>query len=218
MARADTVIGPIVVGKLIKVFSLVMAVELPLRLIPWHEGFSHLLLLGTSRLIEAVLIIGVVIAGKNDLSVVGLKWGRVVSGFARGFLWSAGFGAMVVLVFLFLHAMGIDPLPFIKTFLPSNRGDLILLFLVGGIISPVTEELFFRGVVYGFLRRWGIFFAVIFSALTFALAHMNSTDVFFTQITGGILFAAAYEVEKNLLVPITLHMLGNLTIFSLSFL
>ena len=31
-------------------------------------------------------------------------------------------------------------------------------------------------------------------------------------------FAAAYEVEKNLVVPITIHVLGNMAIFALSFL
>ena len=33
---------------------------------------------------------------------------------------------------------------------------------------------------------------------------------------GGILFAVAYEMEKNLLVPITIHVLGNLAIFTLA--
>jgi membrane protease YdiL (CAAX protease family) len=31
-------------------------------------------------------------------------------------------------------------------------------------------------------------------------------------------FATAYEVEKKLLVPITIHVLGNLTLFSLPYL
>jgi hypothetical protein len=35
-------------------------------------------------------------------------------------------------------------------------------------------------------------------------------------VVGGVLFAAAYEKEKNLLVPVTIHCLGNLAIFSLS--
>ena len=38
-----------------------------------------------------------------------------------------------------------------------------------------------------------------------------------TQIVGGIVFAIAYEKEKNLMVPVTIHCLGNLAIFSLTF-
>jgi membrane protease YdiL (CAAX protease family) len=218
MASARVAIDPINTEKLSMVFCLMAAVEVPVRLISWHESFSPLLLLGISRLIESALIIWVALAEKNDLLAIGLSRVTAFSGFLRGLLWSVGFGGIVLLVFVSLGAMGIDPLPFIKIPLPLNTGNLILLFLVGGIISPVTEELFFRGVVYGFLRRWGAVSAVVFSSLAFVLAHMDFTGFFLIQVTGGILFAFAYEVEKNLMVPITLHMLGNLAIFSISFL
>ena len=146
MAGAKIVIGPIDAGKLMLVICLMAAVEAPLRLITWHEGFSPLVLLATSRFIEAALIIGVSLRGKNGLSVVGLRTGKVLSGFRRGLLWSAGFGGIVLLVYISLQVMGIDPLPLIQTHLPLNTGDLILFFLVGGIISPVAEELLFSGV------------------------------------------------------------------------
>lgn len=217
MAGAKVIIHRIDAGKLMAVFCLMAVVEAPLRLITWHEGFSQLLLLGISRLMEAVLIIGVALAGKNALSVVGIRTGKVLSGFRRGLLWSAGFGGIVLFLYISLRITGIDPLPFIQTPLPLNTGDLILFFLVGGIISPVTEEFLFRGVVYGFLRRWGVTPAVMISSLAFFLAHMDFSGFFVIRIAGGILFALAYEVEKNLMVPITLHVLGNLAIFSISF-
>jgi membrane protease YdiL (CAAX protease family) len=34
---------------------------------------------------------------------------------------------------------------------------------------------------------------------------------------GGIVFAIAYEKEKSLMVPVTIHCLGNMAIFSLTF-
>jgi len=36
------------------------------------------------------------------------------------------------------------------------------------------------------------------------------------QIVGGIIFAIAYEKEGSLIVPITIHVLGNMAIFTLS--
>ncbi|MBW2341949.1 MAG: CPBP family intramembrane metalloprotease [Deltaproteobacteria bacterium] len=33
------------------------------------------------------------------------------------------------------------------------------------------------------------------------------------QVVGGIVFAVAYEIEGSLMVPITIHVLGNLAIF-----
>ena len=193
------------------------AVEIALRTMSRPNMVSPLLLLGVGRLIEGALIIGVALMGKDGLSVVGISKGTALSGFLRGLLWSAGFGVLVVLVFVSLLSMGTDPLPFIKTPLPLMAGEFILFFLVGGIISPVTEELFFRGVVYGFLRRWGAVSAVVFSSLAFVLAHHTAfTGTVFIQLTGGIVFASAYEIEKKLMVPITLHVLGNLAIFVLS--
>lgn len=219
MDSAKATTGPINAGTLVMVVLGVAALEIALRTIPWHEMASPLLLLGVWRLIEGALIMGVVLMGKHGLSVVGLSKGIALSGFRRGLLWSAGFGVLVVLVFVSLLSMGIDPLPFIKTPLPLMTSEFILFFLVGGIISPVTEELFFRGVVYGFLRRWGAVSAVVFSSLAFVLAHhMAFTGLLFIQLTGGIVFALAYEIEKNLMVPITLHVLGNLAIFTISFL
>jgi len=216
---AKATIGPVNARTLVTVVLGVATVEMALRTMSWPEMTSPLLLLGVWRLIEGALIMGVVLMGKHGLSVVGLSNGTALSGFRRGLLWSAGFGVLVVLVFASLLSMGIDPLPFIKTPLPLMTGEFILFFLVGGIISPVTEELFFRGVVFGFLRRWGAVSAVVFSSLAFVLAHhMAFTGLLLIQLTGGIVFAFAYEIEKNLMVPITLHVLGNLAIFTISYL
>ena len=92
---------------------------------------------------------------------------------------------------------------------------MMLFFLVGGVVAPVAEEILFRGLVYGFLRRWGAILAVILSTALFALAP-PLRGLPLTQIVGGLLFASAYEMENNLLVPITIHVLGNLAIFTLS--
>jgi len=104
----------------------------------------------------------------------------------------------------------------IRTGFPKSSEDLLLFFLVGGIVAPVTEEVFFRGILYGFLRRWGILVALVLSTAAFALTHGIGHGFPVTQVVGGILFAGAYEIEKNLVVPITIHCLGNLAIFSLS--
>ncbi|MEJ2731154.1 MAG: CPBP family glutamic-type intramembrane protease, partial [Deltaproteobacteria bacterium] len=55
------------------------------------------------------------------------------------------------------------------------------------------------------------------STLLFILPHSHSSGLALpiTQLIGGILFAISYEIEKNLLVPITIHSLGNLAIFIL---
>ena len=99
--------------------------------------------------------------------------------------------------------------------MPSAPGQLFIFLLVGGVIGPIWEEIFFRGIIYGFFRRWGIFLAVLVSSALFILPHYDGRHLPLTQIVGGIVFAIAYEKEKSLLVPITIHCLGNIAMFSL---
>ena len=85
---------------------------------------------------------------------------------------------------------------------------------MGGIVAPVTEEIVFRGVIFGYLRRWGLPAAVLVSTALFAALHLPAVPA--TQIVGGMVFAVAYHTGKSLMVPIVIHVLGNLAIFSLS--
>ena len=78
--------------------------------------------------------------------------------------------------------------------------------------------MFFRGVVYGFFRRWGVLTALLISTGIFVLVHLLARPVqgfAIVQAIGGVVFAASYELEKNLMVPITIHCLGNMAIFLL---
>ena len=100
----------------------------------------------------------------------------------------------------------------------NDRGgrDNITVILVGAFIAPVAEEILFRGILYGFFRRWGMTTALVLSTLIFVFSHSSRQTIPATQIIGGILFAVAYEKEKNLVVPIIIHVLGNLAIFVLA--
>ncbi|MFV9644192.1 MAG: CPBP family intramembrane glutamic endopeptidase [Desulfobacterales bacterium] len=179
-------------------------------------AYSSVLLLGAARLLEAALIVLIVSTRERGLFSIGLAPSGMFSGLKRGFVWSAGFGIMVLLVSAAFFAAGINPLTLIHTRLPAGQGKLVLFFLVGGVVSPVAEEIFFRGIIYRFFRQWGVFAAVALSTLAFVLAHPPGSGFPLPQITGGILFAVAYEKEENLTVPITIHILGNIAIFSLA--
>ena len=89
-----------------------------------------------------------------------------------------------------------------------------LFFIVGGVVAPVAEEIVFRGIIFGYLRRWGLPAAVLVSTALFAALHLPAIPV--TQVVGGMVFAIAYHLSGSLMTPILIHTLGNLAIFSLS--
>jgi len=172
--------------------------------------------LGTARLLETILILLIVLLWGKGLTAIGLASSKIFPGMIKGLTWSVGFGVLALLGFFILSLSGHDPLQLIKTRLPRWPGDILLFYLVGGIIAPVAEEVFFRGILYGFFRRWGVVVAIVLSTAIFALPHLGGHGLPITQIIGGLLFAIAYEVEGNLMTPITIHSLGNLAIFTIS--
>ena len=180
--------------------------------------FSPVIILGASRIFETALVIAIVLIWGRGLSSIGLGRRQILPGIRKGLLWSAGFGLAVSLALLCLYIAGANPLIFIQTRLPDQPQALLGFFFAGGLLAPIAEEIFFRGIVYGFLRRWGVAAAVLLSALIFVLAHYTGTTFPATQAVGGLVFAVAYEMEGKLMTPITIHGLGNMAIFTVSML
>jgi len=189
------------------------------------EGAAHavasgtkldpLLLIGAARLLQAISMVTIVMVWGKGLASVGITRSEIGAGLKRGLLWCAGFGILVSLALLVSLFTGIDPHGCIRISLPERPGDILLFLFVAGFMGPVAEEIFFRGILYGFLRRWGILAALFLTTLLFVLAHPMGVTMPVIQAVGGILFAAAYEVEKNLIVPVVIHVLGNMAIFML---
>jgi membrane protease YdiL (CAAX protease family) len=196
--------------------AAVIAVELGTWVVTSKSGYHPMLILAGARLLQIFLIILIVLTWGKGLPSIGLARSEMVSGLKKGLLWSAGFGAIISIACVGLFAASMNPLTLLKAPLPTQTVDLVLFFIVGGIVGPVAEELFFRGILYGFLRRWGVVVAVILSTLLFVLPHAIHQRIPITQVVGGIVFAVAYEVEGSLMVPIIIHLLGNLAIFTLS--
>ncbi len=96
-------------------------------------------------------------------------------------------------------------------------GELAVLFVKYVILSAVLEELLFRGVFISSLRVYGNGFAVIVSALVFALSHTAVSSVPSAFLFG--LFFGFLFVKTNSLVPsIIFHLINNAAAFLLQYL
>jgi len=93
----------------------------------------------------------------------------------------------------------------------------ILVAVSVGIGAPFMEELIFRGFLYSVAKRfthWS--YAALVSSLFFASVHANAMS--FVPLCGlGLLFTAAYEQSKNILVPMAMHGFFNLCQVALLF-
>jgi membrane protease YdiL (CAAX protease family) len=94
-------------------------------------------------------------------------------------------------------------------------------FLLGCVGAAVSEELTYRGFVFGQLFRfagWGFLPAGLLNALVFGSAHLyqagdwaSAAGIFAVTAMGGLWFAWLYiEWEHNLWMPMAMHFLMNL--------
>lgn len=177
---------------------------------------DRLALVGFGRVLQVALILMLVWAKEKSLLPLGLTASGLPRGIFRGAAWSAGFAAVAMAAGAAMVGAGFDPLAYLASPGPKDGKEMILLLAVGGVVGPVAEEVFFRGVCYGYFRRWGIAAAVLLTTAVFVAAHAASSRVPVTQIVGGLIFAASYEIEKNLMVPVVIHVSGNLALFAVS--
>ncbi len=86
---------------------------------------------------------------------------------------------------------------------------MVVMLVVAGAIVPLAEEIFFRGVLYTWLRnRWGPAIGVIASSLIFGLFHMNLYWIAFAAVLGVVL-ALLYELSNSIWPAVGLHAVYN---------
>lgn len=171
-------------------------------------------LIAATRTAQAVAVVALAQWQAGGFQVIGLDRQHLLTGLKKGLIWSAAFAAAASVLFLILLGIGCKPLAMIRSPLPVETSRLALYFFVGGVLGPLGEEIVFRGLIFGYLRRWSVAAAVLISTAIFAAFHLPGLPV--TQIAGGVVFALAYHTSGSLMTPITIHILGNLAIFSLS--
>ena len=91
----------------------------------------------------------------------------------------------------------------------SPQGGYFWLILGISIMAPISEELLFRGIIQGELRKampeW---LAVVIQALLFAVFHMQPVQILYV-ITPALMLGAAYAWTRSLWVPIIMHITFN---------
>lgn len=85
----------------------------------------------------------------------------------------------------------------------------VFTFVILVIVSPVAEELIFRKIMLDRLVVCGEKPALVFSALCFALYHMNLFQ-FFYAFGLGLIFGYAYLRTGRIRYSISLHLIVNL--------
>ena len=101
----------------------------------------------------------------------------------------------------------------------QSSGPAVVIFSVLGIavLAPICEEIFFRGVMFGSLRRWkGVWVAAAITAIVFSAAHLEFSPVIFAdRLIAGFVWCLVYARTGRLLPGMMAHAANNAVVIGL---
>ena len=115
--------------------------------------------------------------------------------FTTGFLWRVG---------NFKEADVVNPLESVL-----SNSSIWATIIFAGILSPIIEEVLFRGVMLNKLRTYGDKIAIITTALLFGLFHENFSQ-FFYAVGLGMIFAYVTLKTGTIKYSIGIHIMINM--------
>ena len=86
---------------------------------------------------------------------------------------------------------------------------MIGMFVMGGLVAPLAEEIFFRGVLYSWLRNTlGVKPGILISGILFGAVHGEISIAVATGVM-GIALAWIYEQSESLWPAVIIHAINN---------
>jgi hypothetical protein len=162
-------------------------------------------------LVQLVYLLPVVII----FAVRGINWSSL--GFGKFDWGTLGIGCGLLIAsygIIFIHNLILMMLGF------NTQGDEIFqlfellenpawFFLVGAVLAPLVEEIFFRGFLFqGFRARYGWVPSMLLSSAIFGIAHLDPASLIPTFILGNLL-AYLYHRTNSIWPGAILHVLIN---------
>ncbi|MBO1910191.1 CPBP family intramembrane metalloprotease, partial [Microvirga sp. 3-52] len=87
---------------------------------------------------------------------------------------------------------------------------VLIAIISAAIISPIYEEIFYRGFLFRWFRtRVGLIGSILFSSLIFSIVHIPTYNVIPVAFFSGVIFALAYERTNSIWPSVIIHGLTN---------
>lgn len=121
----------------------------------------------------------------------------------------------VNILFIMLHLMENS-----KTYQEVAQNQYGVVFGLGlvlyGIVSPLAEEVVFRGIVFNRMKReYSVISAVLLSALIFGFYHGNSVQGIYAFLI-GCLIAYTYERFGSFFYAVLFHGAANVAVYTIT--
>lgn len=191
------------------------------------DDIKPLFLAFTSSLVQTLFMISLpaciaVLKYRHSFRDLGFVKGGFWQAVPQGLKWGGGLFVTVMILGIFSSIFfpgEPDLQDFAKILLMvDSQGEFILAFIMGVILAPMGEEVYFRGFLYPALRqRFGVKKGILFTALFFSFLHFDVYR-FIPIAVGGLGLTYLYEKTGNLWTNIIAHGVWNGVMILLIFL
>lgn len=87
---------------------------------------------------------------------------------------------------------------------------ILIAFVSAAIISPIYEEIFYRGFLYRWFRvKWGVSAGILLSSFVFMLVHIPTYNTLPINFLSGVIFSWTYEKTGSLYPGMIIHAVFN---------
>ncbi|BAC15273.1 hypothetical conserved protein [Oceanobacillus iheyensis HTE831] len=88
--------------------------------------------------------------------------------------------------------------------------NIVIAFVSAAIISPIYEEIFYRGFLYRWIRtKYGLLAGMLMSSFIFMLVHIPTFNSLPYTFLSGLIFAWTYEKTQSIYPAMIIHGLFN---------
>ena len=140
--------------------------------------------------------------GRFTLETMGIGCGLLIGAYS-----------IIIVHNMILYFLGVDTQgeEIMKIF--AQLKSPVWFFIVGVVMAPIVEEIFFRGFLFqGFRQKYGWITAALLSSAIFAVAHLDLVALIPTFILGVVL-AYIYHRSNSVWPGVILNFLDNGTAF-----
>lgn len=143
-----------------------------------------------------------------------LSWREVgVKGFPVRDWWGI---VLWLLILIILSVMAVYLTSFLGNTVDNSKTEslqqnvtlftIVIGIVSAGFVSPLYEEIFYRGFIYRWLRtRIRMKWAIVISALIFTLAHFPTINAMPVNFISGVVFAWTYERTGSVVPGMIVH-------------
>ena len=129
----------------------------------------------------------------------------------------AGSGALGMNILFFLLRLTENSASYEQTAQIQYQVPFLFGIIFYGLISPIAEELLFRGMIYNRMKQCvTVKTAIVVSSFLFGLYHGNAVQTLYGTLL-GLVIVYCYEVTESLPAAVFVHGIANVTVFSCTY-